>query len=103
MAVPVLAVSPAGLRDPTDATLEFGEEEEDDEVREERELEMFDETNDRLEHSSWRPQRLCPFTAGRREDGWSCTFAHGEQRAPPVHLSCSRTWTRQCRRSLLSS
>ena len=99
----MLAVSPAGLRDLTDA-LEFVEEEEDDEVEEERELEMFDETNDRLEHSSWRPQRLCrPSTAGFREDGWSCTFAHGEQRAPPVHLPCSRTWTRQCRRSLLSS
>ena len=66
----MLAVSPAGLRDLTDAKLEFGEEEEDDEVEEERKLEMFDETNDRLEHSSWRPQRLCrPSTAGRREDG----------------------------------
>ena len=45
VAVPVLAVSPAGLLDPTDAALESEEEEEeDDDVEEEEELEMFDES-----------------------------------------------------------
>ena len=54
----MLAVQLAGLRDPTDAALEFEEEEEDDEVEEEEELEMFDESIDWFEHSSWRSQRL---------------------------------------------
>ena len=44
VAVPVLAVSPAGLLDPTDAALESEEEEEEDDVEEEEELEMFDES-----------------------------------------------------------
>ena len=69
VAVPVLAVSPAGLRDPTEAALEFGE---DEEVEEEKELEMFDETTDRFKHSSWRPRRLCRlYMAGCCEDGWA--------------------------------
>ena len=67
-----------GLRDATDAALEFEEEEEeDDEVEEEEELEMFDETFDWFEHSSWRPRRLC--------EG-SCAFAHGEQELHPSTL-----------------
>ena len=40
------------------------EAEEDDEVEEEEELEMFDETTDRFEHSSWRPRRQCRQTGG---------------------------------------
>ena len=80
VAVPVLAVSPAGLRDPTDAALEFEEEEDEGEEEEEEELEMFDKSIDRFEHSSFRPRRLCRhYMAGRCEEGWSCTFAHGEQ------------------------
>ena len=52
-----------------------------------RKLEMFDESIDRFEHSSWRPRRLCrPFSAGRSEDGWGCTFAHGEQELHPSTL-----------------
>ena len=74
VALPALAVPPT----PTDAALEF-EEEEDEEVEEE-ELEMFDESIGRFEHSSFRPRRLCRhYMAGRCEEGWSCTFAHGEQ------------------------
>ena len=49
---------------------------------------MFDESIDRLEHSSFSPKRLCrQYMAGRCEDGWSCTFAHGEQE---LHLSTLR-------------
>ena len=65
-AVPVLAVSLAGLRDPTDAALEFKEEEEDDEVEEE---EVFDELR----------RRVGLHVQARRT------------RAPPVYPSCSRT------------
>ena len=54
VAVPALAVPPTGLRDPTDAALEL-EEEEDEEVQEEEELEIFDESIDGFEHSSFRP------------------------------------------------
>ena len=81
VAVSALAVPPTRLRDPTDAALVFEEEEEDDEeVEEEEELEMFDESIDRFEHSSFRPRRVCRhYMAGRCEEGWSCTFAHGEQ------------------------
>ena len=86
MAVPSLAVPPTRLRDPTDAALEF-DEEEDEEVEQEEELEMFDESIDQLEHSSWRPRRLCRhFAAGRCEEGWSCTFAHGERELHPPPL-----------------
>ena len=56
-------------------------------MEEEEELEMFDETTDRFEHSSWRARRLCcPYMAGRCEDGWGCTFAHGEQELHPSTL-----------------
>ena len=81
MAVPALAVPATGLRDPTDAAQEF------EEVEEEEELEMFDESIDRFEHSSFRPRRLCRhYMAGRCEEGWSCTFAHGEQELHPSTL-----------------
>ena len=44
--------------------------EEDDGEAEEEELEMFDESIDRFEHSRWRARRLCRhFVAGRCEDG----------------------------------
>ena len=60
--------------------------EDDDEVEEDV-LEMFDESIDWLEHSRWLPWRLCrPFMAGRCEDGWGCTFAHGEQQLHPSTL-----------------
>ena len=63
------------------------EEEDDDEGEEEEELEMFDETTNRFEHSSWRPWRQCRHhMAGRCEDGWGCTFAHGEQELHPSTL-----------------
>ena len=79
VAVAALAVPQTGLRDPTDASLEFEEEkEEDEEVEEEEELEMFNESIDQFEHSSFRPRRLCRhYMAGRCDEGWSCTFAHG--------------------------
>ena len=84
VAVPALAVSQTGLRDPTDAALEFEEEEEEDE-----ELETFDESIDQFEHSSFHPRRLCRhYMAGRRDEGWSCTFAHGEEQE--LHPSTSR-------------
>ena len=81
VAVLVLAVTPAGRTSrPTGAAPEFEEEEDD-------ELEMFDESTDRFEHSNWRPRRLCrPYMAGRCEDGWGCTFAHGEQEPHPSTL-----------------
>ena len=80
-------------------------EEEDDGEAEEEELEMFDESIDRFEHSRWRPRRLClHFMAGRFGAGWACTFADGEQELHPSTLrGWSRTWTCQCRRSRLSS
>ena len=101
----VLALSPAGLRDPTDAALEFEEEEEDDEVEEEEELEMFDETIDRFEHSSWRHGRFCrTFMAGGCEDGWSCTFARGEQEFhPSILCAAERGRASAARRSRLNS
>ena len=76
---------------PVPSFCEYGivleEAEEDDEVEEEEEPDMFDEAIDWLEHSSWRSQRLCrPFMAGRCEDGWGCTFAHGEQELHPSTL-----------------
>ena len=65
----------AGLLDPTNAVLEFVEARSLESV-----LKTFDESIDRLEHSSFRPRRLCRhYMAGRCEEGWSCTFAHGEQ------------------------
>ena len=77
-------VPPTPLRDPTDAALEF-EEEEDEE--EEEELDIFDESIDLLEHSSFRPRRLCRhYMAGRCEEGWSCMVAHGEQELHPSTL-----------------
>ena len=76
VSVPALAVPLARLRDPSDAALEYEEEEE-----------MFDESIDRLEHSSIRPRRLCRhYMAGRCEEGWSCTFAHDEQWLHPAAL-----------------
>ena len=47
---------------------------------EEEVLEMFDESIDRFEHSGFRPRRVCVhYLAARCEEGWSCTFPHGEQ------------------------
>ena len=63
------------------------EAEGEEEVEEEEEFEMFDESIDRFEHSSFRPKRLCrQFMAGRCEAGWSYTFAHGEQELHPAAL-----------------
>ena len=50
-ALPSLVVPPMGLCDPTDIALEFEEEEEE-------EVEMFDGSIDRFEHSAFRPGRI---------------------------------------------
>ena len=66
-------------------------EEEDDGEVEEEELEMFDESIDRFEHSGFFPWRLSSrYMAGRCERGWSCTFAPQIQtaRLDPV-IMCS--------------
>ena len=70
---------------------------------EEEELEMFDESIDRFEHTRCRPRRLCRPHGGtlRRREGLHVRARR--TRAPPVYSSGSRTWTRQCRRSRLSS
>ena len=73
--------------------------ESDEDLRKRRR--RFDESIDRFEHSRCRPRLLCVyFMAGRCEQGWSCTFAHGEQE-PSCRSSGSRS--HQCRRSRLSS
>ena len=62
-------------------------------MEEEEELEMFHESTDRFEHSSWRPQRFCrPRTAAAKTGGAARSRTANK----------SRTWTRQCRRSWLS-
>ena len=58
-----------------------------DEEEEEEELEMFDESIDRIELSGWRPRRLwCDYMAGCCARGCGCTFAHGEQQLHPSSL-----------------
>ena len=74
MAFPSLDVPMTGLHDPTKK----------EEVEEEEEVEVFDRSIDRFEHSGFRPRRLCVhFMAGRSEREWTCTFAHFEKELHP--------------------
>ena len=62
-------------------------EEVDEAAEEEEEVEMFDESIDRFEHSRFRPRRLCShFMAGRCDRRWSCMFAHSERELHPSSL-----------------
>ena len=72
------------------------EEEEDDEVEEEEELEMFDESIDPFEQSSWRhPALLPPFHGGTLRRRVGLHDRAQRTRAPSRLLFVSRSWTRQ--------
>ena len=64
---------------------DHGLEDEDEDMES---VEVFDESVDRFEDSSWRPMRLCAaYCSGGCARGWECTFAHGEQELHPRALS----------------
>ena len=79
------------------------EAEEDYEGEEEEELEMFDETTNRLELQLAPPAPMPPLHGGPLRRRVGLHVRARRTRAPPVYPSCSRTWTCQCRRSRLSS